>query len=100
MALSEHLCWHESNVHCPEWSVDYLDTAACDLTPQEIDFVDWVFNALPLLKDRAEMAALHGRITYQLDIEKGAPHAQRSLDFINRITGALSKKIALKIKKL
>lgn len=56
--LSEHLYWHASNVHGPEWAVDYLDSAACDWTPEEIDFVDWVFNASPVLKERAEMMAL------------------------------------------
>ncbi len=85
--LSEHLYWHASNVHAPEWAVDYLDSAACDWTPEEIDFVDWAFNASPVLKERAEMMALH---------EKTAPYAQRSLDFIDRITDTLSKKMARK----
>lgn len=57
--LSEHLYWHASNVHDPEWAVDYLDSAACDWTPEEIDFVDWVLNASHVLKERAEMMALH-----------------------------------------
>jgi hypothetical protein len=83
--LSQHLYWHASNVHGPEWAVDYLDSAACEWTPEEIDFVDWVFNASPVLKERAEMMALH---------EKTAPYAQRSLDFIDRITDTLSKKMA------
>jgi hypothetical protein len=61
--LSEHLYWHASNVHGPEWAVDYLDSAACDWTPEEIDFVDWVFNASPVLKERAEMMALHEGMT-------------------------------------
>ena len=51
--LSEHLYWHSSNVHGPEWAVDYLDSAACNWTPDETDFVDWVFNASPVLKERA-----------------------------------------------
>lgn len=63
--INEHLYWHASNVHGPEWAVDYLDSAACDWTPEEIDFVDWVFNASPVLKERAEMMALHEGITYE-----------------------------------
>ena len=96
--LSEHLYWHASNVHGPEWAVDYLDSAACEWTPEEIDFVDWVFNASPVLKERAEMMALHEGMTYERDAEKRAPYAQRSLDFIDRITDTLSKKLVRKIK--
>jgi tetratricopeptide (TPR) repeat protein len=96
--LSEHLYWHASNVHGPEWAVDYLDSAACDWTPEEIDFVDWVFNASPVLKERAEMMALHEGMTYERDAEKRAPYAQRSLDFIDRITDSLSKKMVRKVK--
>ncbi len=87
--LSERLYWHASNVHGPEWTVDYLDSAACHWTPEEIDFVDWVFNALPVLKERAEMMALHEGITYERDAENRASYAQRSLDFIDRITDTL-----------
>ena len=61
--LSEQLYWHASNVHGPEWAVDYLDSAACDWTPEEIDFADWVFNASPVLKERSEMMALQEGMT-------------------------------------
>lgn len=96
--LSEHLYWHASNVHGPEWAVDYLDSAACDWTPEEIDFVDWVFNASPVLKERAEMMALHEGMTYEGDAQKRAPYAKRSLDFMGRITDTLSKKMMRKVK--
>jgi tetratricopeptide (TPR) repeat protein len=96
--LSEHIYWHASNVHGPDWAVGYLDSAACDWTPEEIDFVDWVFNASPVLKERAEMMALHEGITYERDAKKRAPYAQRSLDFIARITDTLSKKMVRKVK--
>jgi hypothetical protein len=68
--LSEHQYWHASNVHGPERTFDYLDSAACDLSPQEIDFVDWLFNASPVLKERAEMMAMHEGMTYERDAEK------------------------------
>ena len=61
--LSGHLYWHASNVHGPDWAVDFLYSAACDWTPEEIDFVDWVFNASPVLKERAEMMALQEGMT-------------------------------------
>ncbi len=96
--LSEHLYWLASNVHGPEWVVDYLDSAACDWTPEEIDFVDWVFNASPLLKESAEMMVLHEGITYQRDAEKRTLSAQRSLDYIDRITDTLPKKMVRKVK--
>lgn len=92
------LYWHACNVHGPEWAVDYLDSAACDWIPQQIDFVDWVFNASPVLKERAEMMALHEGMTDERDAEKRAPYAQRSLDFINRITNTLYKKMVHKVK--
>ncbi len=91
--LSEHLYWHASNVHGPEWAIDYLDSAACDWAPEEIDFVDWVFNASPVLKERAEMMALHEGLTYERD-----PYAVKSMTFIDRITDSLSKKMVRKIK--
>jgi hypothetical protein len=34
----------------PSDTGDYFDSTACDWTPEEIDFVDWVFNASPVLK--------------------------------------------------
>ncbi len=98
MVLSEHLYWHASNVHGPEWAVDYLDSAACDWAPEETDFVDWVFNASPVLKERAEMMALHERVTYEREAEKRASYAQRLLDFIDRIAYTLSKKMVRKVK--
>jgi hypothetical protein len=63
MVLSEHVYWHDSKVHGPEWAVDYLDSGACDSTPEEIAFVDWVFNASHVPKDRTEMMALHEGMT-------------------------------------
>jgi hypothetical protein len=96
--LPEHLYWHASNVHGPKWAVDYLDSAASDWTPEEIDFVDWVFNASPVLKERAEMKALHEWKTYERDPEKRAPYVQRSLNFMDRITDTLTKKIVRKVK--
>jgi hypothetical protein len=57
-----------------------------------------VFNASPVLKERAEMMALHEGMTYERDAEKRAPSAQRSLDFIDLITDTLSKKMVQKVK--
>jgi tetratricopeptide (TPR) repeat protein len=96
--LTEHLYWHASNVHGPEWAVNYLDTATCDWTPAEIDFVDWVFNAAPVLKERAAWIALNEGLTYTWDAEQRAQYAQKSMVFIDRITDTLSKKMVRKVK--
>jgi hypothetical protein len=96
--LTEHLYWHASNVHGPEWAVDYLESAACDWTAEEINFVDWVFNAAPVLKERAEWMALNEGLTYAWDAEQRAPYAQKSMAFIERITETLSKKMVRKVK--
>jgi tetratricopeptide (TPR) repeat protein len=96
--LSEHLYWQASIMHSSEWAVDYLESAACDWTPQVIDFVDWVFNASQLLKERADTNVLHEEMTYVRDLKKRAPYARRSLVFIDGITYTLSKKIVRKVK--
>lgn len=85
-------------MHGPEWAVDYLDSAACNWTPEEIDFVDWVFNVSPVLKERADMMALHEVMTYERDAEKRIPYALRSFDFIDHITNTLSLKMVRKVK--
>ncbi len=61
-------------MHGPEWAVDYLVSAARDGAPEEIDFVDWVFNASPVLKERAKMMALREGMTYERDAEKRTPY--------------------------
>jgi len=96
--LMEHLYWHTSNVQGPEWAVDYLESAACDWTTEEIDFVDWVFNTAPVLKERAAWMALNEGLTYSWDAVERAPYAQKSMVFIDRITDTLSKKMVRKVK--
>jgi hypothetical protein len=96
--LTEHLYWHAGNVHGPEWAVDYLESATCDWTAEEIDFVDWVFNAAPVLKERAVLMTLNEGLTYSWDAEQCSPCAQKSMAFINRITDTLSKKMVRKVK--
>jgi hypothetical protein len=96
--LTEHLYWHASNAHGPEWAIDYLESASCDWTAEAIDFVDWVFNAAQVLKERAAWMALNEGLTYEWDAEHRAPYAQKSIAFINRITDTLSKKMVHKVK--
>ncbi len=84
-------------MHGPEWAIDYLESAACDWTAEEVDFVDWVFNASLVLKERAEWMALNEGLTYEWDQEKRDPYASKSMTFINRITDTLSKKMVRKV---
>jgi hypothetical protein len=96
--LTEHLYWHASNVHGPEWAIDYLESAACDWTAEEIDFVDWVFNAAPVLKERAACMALNEGLSYEWDIEQRAPYALKSNVTVDRITDTVSKKMVRKVE--
>ncbi len=73
--LSEHLYWHASKVHGPEWAIDHLESAACNWTTEEIDFVDWVFNAAHVLKERAAWKALNEKLTCSWDAVGRTPYA-------------------------
>jgi hypothetical protein len=84
--LTEHLYWHASNVQAPEWAIDYLESAACNWTAEEIDFVDWVFNSATVLKERTAWMALNEGLTYEWGADQRAPYAQKSIMFIERIT--------------
>ncbi len=96
--LTEHLYWQASNVHGPEWAIDYLESAACDWAAEEIDFVDWVFNAAPVMKERAAWMALNEGMTCAWAPEQRSPYAQKSMVSIDRITKTLSKKMMRKVK--
>ena len=96
--LSEHLYWHASNAHGPEWAVDYLDSATCDCTPEVIDFVDWVFNASAVLRERAELMELQEGLTYKRDDEKRGSFARRSTRFDDGISDDISEKMVKKIQ--
>ena len=61
--LTEHLYWHASNRYGAEWAAEYLNAPSCDWTPEEIDFLDWVFNSAAVLKERAKLAEQHEGLT-------------------------------------
>ena len=60
--------------------------------------MDWVFNAAPVLKERAAWMALNEGMTYTRDAEQRAPFVKKSMVFIDRITDTLSKKMVRKVK--
>ncbi len=67
--LTEHLYWHGSNRYGAEWAADYLNAPICDWTPEEVDFVDWVFNSATVLKERAKLMELHEGLSRAIFID-------------------------------
>ena len=96
--INEHLYWHASNRNGPEWATDYLSAPVCDWTPQEIDFVDWVFNSSAVLRERACLMEQHEGLTYERDAVRREPFALRSSYFVNELTDALSTAIVKKVQ--
>ena len=95
--LTEHLYWHGSNRYGAEWAVDYLNAPICDWTPEEADFVDWVFNSAAVLKERAKLMELHEGLTYERDSDRRSPYAEKSANFVSCITDTLSHKMVRKV---
>ncbi len=60
--------------------------------------MDWVFNAAPVLKERAAWMALNEALTNSWDAVGRAPYAQKSMAFTDRITDTLSKEMVRKVK--
>lgn len=89
--IEEHLYWHASTRNGPDWATDYLIAPVCDWTPQEIDFVDWVFNSSTVLRERACLMEQHEGLTHEQDAVRRQPFALRSTYFINELTDDLSK---------
>jgi hypothetical protein len=60
----------------PECAVDYLGSAACNWTADEIDFAGCMFNAAPVLKNRTGWIALNEGLTFAWDAKRRAPCSQ------------------------
>ncbi|MDI1245183.1 MAG: helix-turn-helix transcriptional regulator [Rhodoferax sp.] len=96
--LKEHLYWHSSSKNGPEWAADYLNAPVCDWTQEELDFVDWVFNSAAVLKERAELMALHEGLTYERDPVKRQEFGFQIDGFVERLTDTQSKRMVQKVK--
>jgi tetratricopeptide (TPR) repeat protein len=96
--LTEHLYWHASNRYGAELAAEYLNAPSCDWTPEEIDFVDWVFNSSAVLKERSKLAEQHEGLTYERDPERRGAYAEKSAYFVSGITDTLSKKLVRKLR--
>lgn len=96
--LNEHLYWHSNNRHGTEWASGYMNAPTCVWAPEEIDFVDWVFNSAAVLRERANLMDLHEGLTYESDPERRDPYALRSAYFVNEIDDDLSRTMVRKIR--
>jgi tetratricopeptide (TPR) repeat protein len=96
--INEHLYWHASNRNGPDWATDYLSAPVCDWTPQEIDFVDWVFNSSTVLRERASLMEQHEGLTYEQDAVRREPFALRSSYFVDELTDDLSTTMVRRIQ--
>ena len=95
--IKEHLYWHESNCFGPDWATVYLEAPACHWSAQEIDFVDWVFNSAAVLRERASLMEQHEGLTYEREIDRHAPYAERKFCFIHELTDDLSRAMVKRI---
>jgi hypothetical protein len=66
--------------------------------PQEIDFVDWVFNSSDELRERASLMEQHEGLTYERDAARREPLALRSSYFVDELTDDLSVVMVKKIQ--
>jgi tetratricopeptide (TPR) repeat protein len=96
--INEHLYWHASTRNGPEWATDYLSAPVCNWTPQEIDFVDWVFNSSAVLRERANLMDQHEGLTYEHDAVRRQPFALRSTYFVNELSDDMSKAMVKKVQ--
>ena len=95
--LNEHFYWHASSRNGPQWASDYLNAPACHWSPQEIDFVDWVFNSAAVLSERAVLMAQHEGLTYEQDPVRRQSFGLRSGYLMNQVSDELSKTMVRKI---
>jgi tetratricopeptide (TPR) repeat protein len=95
--INMHLYWHASSQFGPEWANDYLGASVCDWSPQEIDFVDWVFNSSAVLHERARLMELHEGLTYERDTTRRQSFISSSTYFPETLTNELSISMVKKI---
>jgi len=96
--INEHLYWHASTRNGPIWATDYLSAHVCDWSPQEIDFVDWVFNSSAVLHERANLMEQHEGLTYERDAVGRSEYGLRIDYFANTVTDDLSKAMVKKVQ--
>lgn len=95
--INEHLYWHASTRDGPDWATVYLSVPVCDWTPQEIDFVDWVFNSSAVLRERANLMEQQEGLTYECDAVHRSEYGLRIDYFANTVTDDLSKAMVRKV---
>lgn len=94
--LDEHLYWHGSNLHGPDFAIDYLDSPVNVWTSDEIDFVDWVFNASDVLRERSDLMMIREALTNEHNPEIRREWGMRFDDFIKGIDARVSDQMVRK----
>jgi hypothetical protein len=97
MRLNEHLYVHWTNLVGSQCAADYLASDVCDWKSDEIDFVDWVFNASPVLKERAERMALNEALSFEPPSHERSRLVKKHFEGARRITDTVSKKMVRKV---
>lgn len=95
--LDEHLYWHESNLCGPHQAIEYLKSPVGVLTLEETDFVDWVFNASDVLRERAVLMAIREALAFDHDIGTRGESETRIKAFVKGIDDKVSRKMLRKI---
>jgi len=96
--INEHLYWHASTRNGPEWAADYLSAPVCDWVPQEVDFIDWVFNSSVVLRERASLVEQHEGLTYERDAKRRQAFGMRSSNLMDKLTDGLSNAMVKRVQ--
>jgi len=78
--------------------VDYLSAPVCDWAPQEIDFVDWVFNSSAVLRERANLMEQHEGLTYERDAGRRSEHGLQIDYFASAVNDDLSRAMVKRVQ--
>ena len=70
----------------------------CNLSPQAIDFVDWVFNSSAVLRERANLMDQYEGLTHERDPERRGPFIQGLSKFGKGLTDDVSTAMVKKFQ--
>lgn len=96
--ISDHIYWHESNLHGTDFALDYLNMPSINWGDEERDFMDWLFNCSAVLMERAALTECHEGLTYERDIEKRARIGKRKMQLQEAIDDRTSVNLVQKVE--
>jgi len=91
--LDEHLYWHGSNLHGPDFALEYLNSPVNVWRLAELGFSVVFFNSSDVLRERAEMTAIREALHYEHDVEVRRKWGQRMDELLAHIDEKLSRKM-------